>query len=232
MNHFCTKMSLATLCLFVATLAPAAAGLAALSTAESSDGLKAALSQAANVAIASLGKTDGFMGNPEVRIPLPGKLQKATKTLKKLGLGKQTDALTLAINRAAEAAVPEARALFVDSIRQMSVADAVNILKGPEDAATRYFRDAMTDKLTQKFLPVVSKATAEVQLAQRYNDVAGKASALGLVDERDANLDAYVARKALDGLFLTMAREAAAIRRNPMGQANSLLRKVFGAIGK
>jgi hypothetical protein len=226
------KSSLASLCLLAATLAGAAEGLASLTTAESADGLKTALNQAATVAIASLGKADGFMGNPEVRIPLPGKLQKATKTLKKIGLGKQTEALTLAMNRAAETAVPEARALFIDSIRQMSVTDAVNILKGPEDAATRYFRDSMSEKLTQTFLPVVSKATADVQLAQRYNEVAGKASVLGLVDERDANLDAYVARKALDGLFLTMAKEEAAIRRNPLGQASSLLRKVFGAIGK
>ena len=232
MNRICARVSLATLCMLAATLAVAASSLASLTAAESSDGLKTALNQAASVAIASLGKADGFMGNPEVRIPLPGKLQKATKTLKKIGLGKQTDALTLAINRAAEAAVPEARTLFIDSIKQMSVTDAMNILKGPEDAATRYFRESMTDQLTQKFLPVVSKATAEVQLAQRYNDVAGKASVLGLVDERDANLDAYVTRKALDGLFMTMAKEEAAIRKNPMGQASSLLRKVFGAIGK
>ncbi len=231
MNRICVKTAFATLCLLAATLAAAASGLAALTSAESSDGLKTALNQAASVAIASLGKTDGFMANPEVRIPLPGKLQKATKTLKRIGLGKQTDALTLAMNRAAEAAVPEARKLFIDSIRQMSVTDAVNILKGPEDSATRYFRDSMTGKLTEKFLPVVSKATAQVQLAQRYNDVAGKASALGLVDERDANLDAYVTRKALDGLFLTMAKDEAAIRSNPLGQASSLLRKVFGAIG-
>lgn len=232
MNRTCVKTSFATLCLLAATLAVAAGGLASLTTAESADGLKTALNQAASVAVASLGKADGFMGNPEVRIPLPGKLQKATKTLKKIGLGKQTDALTLAMNRAAEAAVPEARALFIDSIKQMSVTDALNILKGPEDAATSYFRDSMSDKLTQKFLPVVSKATADVQLAQRYNDVARKASALGLVEERDANLDAYVTRKALDGLFVTMAKEEAAIRKNPMGQASSLLRKVFGAIDR
>jgi hypothetical protein len=83
-----------------------------------------------------------------------------------------------------------------------------------------------------RFLPIVGKATADVQLADRYNDVAGRASALGLLDARDANLDAYVTRKALDGLFLVMAREEAAIRKNPLGQASSLLRKVFGAVGK
>jgi hypothetical protein len=222
----------ATLFLLLASIAGAAQGAAALTSAESTEGLKAALTQAAGVAVSSLGKADGFLGNPEVRIPLPGKLQKASKTARKLGLGKQTDALELAMNRAAEAAVPEARELLVQSIKQMSVSDALRILKGPENAATEYFRKSMSEKLTEKFLPIVGKATADVQLADRYNDVAGKASALGLLDARDANLDSYVTRKALDGLFLVMAREEAEIRKNPLGQASSLLRKVFGSVGK
>jgi hypothetical protein len=195
---------------------------------ETADGLKAALNQAVVTAVTTLGKPDGFMGNPEVRIPLPGKLEKAAKKLRKLGMGKQTDALELAMNRAAEAAVPEAKELFVDAIKQMSVADAVALLRGPEDAATQYFRGAMSGKLTERFQPIVTKATESVQLARQYKDVAGRASALGLVDQKDASLDAYVTRKALDGLFLVMAREEAAIRKNPLGQANTLLRKVFG----
>jgi hypothetical protein len=232
MKRSLVRVTSLVLCLGLASIVAAAGGLATLTSGESTDALKQALGQATSVAVARLGKADGFMGEPTVRIPLPGKLQKASKTLRRLGLNKQTDALVLAMNRAAEAAVPEASALFKDSIRQMSVSDAMGILKGPEDAATRFFRDAMTDKLAAKFLPVVSKATANAQLAQRYNDVAGKASALGLVDQRDANLDDYVTRKTLDGLFLMMAREEAAIRKDPLGQANTLLRKVFGAIGK
>lgn len=216
---------------FCAALA-GAAHAATPATGESTDALRRALGQAATSAVASLGKADGFMGNPEVRIPLPGKLEKAGRKLRKLGLSKQTDALQLAMNRAAEAAVPEARALFVDAIRQMSVADAMAILTGPQDAATRYFQQSMTAPLTERFLPIVGKATADVELAKRYNDVAGKASAFGLIEERDANLDAYVTRKALDGLFLMMAREEAAIRKNPAGQADALLRKVFGALRK
>jgi hypothetical protein len=163
-----------------------------------------------------------------VRIPLPGKLQKARKTARKLGLSKQIDGLELAMNRAAEAAVPEAKELFVQSIKQMSVKDALGIIQGPENAATEYFRASMSDKLTEKFLPIVSKATADVQLAQQYKSLASKASSLGLIDASDATIDDYVARKALDGLFLVMAKEEAAIRKNPLGQASSLLRKVFG----
>ena len=226
------NLKLTTLCLLFATAAGAADGLAALTPEESSDGLKTALTQAAGVAVSTLGKTDGFMGDPEVRIPLPGKLQKASKAARKVGLGKQIDALQLAMNRAAEAAVPEARELLTQSIRQMSTSDALSIIKGPENAATEYFRKSMSSKLTDKFLPIVSKATAEVKLADVYKDVAGKASALGLVDKDDASLDAYVTREALDGLFVVMAREEAAIRRNPLGQASTLLRKVFGSLRK
>jgi Protein of unknown function (DUF4197) len=224
------RTTLALAACLLAGAAFAASGLSALTSAESTDGLKSALSQAVTVAVGNLGKVDGFMGNPEVKIPLPGKLAKAGKTLRKLGMTKQTDALALAMNRAAEAAVPEAKVLFADSIKQMSVTDALGILRGPENAATMYFQKSMSEKLTERFLPIVSKATADVQLAQRYNELAGKASALGVVDHRDANLDNYVTRKALDGLFLMMAKEEAAIRKNPLGQASSLLRKVFGAI--
>ena len=227
------RLTLAAL-LMVSGATPLVAATATTTTAtvtkaETADGLKAALNQAVATAVSTLGKTDGFMGNPEVRIPLPGKLQRAAKKLRKLGMAKQTDALELAMNRAAEAAVPEAKALFVDAIKQMSVTDAVGLLRGPDDAATQYFRGAMSDKLAERFQPIVNKATESVQLAKQYNDVVGRASALGLVDQKDASLDAYVTHKAMDGLFLVMAREEAAIRKNPLGQASALLRKVFGS---
>lgn len=212
--------------LLAAALLPAAA--ATPGKEEVAAGLKAALNQGAGKAIALLGKQDGFFGNPEVHIPLPGRLQKSRRTLDRLGLKKQTAALDLAINRAAEAAVPQARALFVDAIGRMSLADALSILKGPQDAATQYFRNTMSAPLTAAFLPIVGKATAQLDLARTYDAVAARASLIGLVDPQDASLDAYVTRKALDGLFLMMAREEAAIRKDPLGQANALLRLVFG----
>jgi hypothetical protein len=217
------------LCLVLLAPAGGAADLNSPTIAESSDGLKAALMQAAETAVSQLGKTDGFVGNPDVRIPLPGKLQKARKTARKLGLGKPIEALELAMNRAAEAAVPEAKDLLLQSIRQMSVKDALDIVRGPENAATEYFRGIMSEKLTEKFQPIVSKATADVQLAAKYKAVASKASALGLIDSSDADLDTYVTRKTLDGVFIVMAKEEAAIRKNPMNQASMLLRKVFGS---
>jgi hypothetical protein len=219
---------LATLLVLLLTGAALPAAAATLGNDEAAAGLKAALNQGAGKAIALLGKPDGFLGNPEVRIPLPGKLQKGRKTLDKLGLKKQTAALELAINRAAESAVPHARQLFVDAIGRMSPADALSIIKGPKDAATQYFRTSMTAPLTEAFLPIVGKSTAELQLAKTYDAVASKASVIGLVEPEDASLDSYVTRKALDGLFLMMAREEAAIRKDPLGQADALLKKVFG----
>jgi hypothetical protein len=190
--------------------------------------LKSALNQGATRAIALLGKPDGFAANADVHIPLPPKLQKARKTLDKVGLKKQTAALELALNRAAEAAVPQARQLFMDSIAKMSPADALAIVKGAPDAATQYFRKSMTEPLTQAFQPIVSKSTAEIGVARAYDAVVDKAGSLGLVDADRNSLDSYVTRRALDGLFLMMAREEAAIRKDPLGQADALLRRVFG----
>ena len=211
-------------------LAHADGALDALSPQQRTQGLKTALTQAAQVAVKNLGQTDGFLANPDVRIPLPGKLQKAQKLLAAFGASKQTDALVTAMNRAAEAAVPEAKTLLVDSVKQMSVQDAIGILTGGQDAATQYFRRTTSDKLTQRFLPIVSRETGKVQLAQRYNDVAGKAAQLGLLNDKDSNLDRYVTGKALDGLFLMMAKEEAAIRQDPLGQASGILQMVFGAV--
>lgn len=227
-NTACMRRGLWATVLAMAWISPCAVG-AAPGAQETTEGLRAALTQAAGNAVATLGKADGFLGNPEVRIPLPGKLAKAGKKLRKLGLGKQTDALELAMNRAAEAAMPEAKVLLVDAIRQMSVADAMGIVRGPEDAATRYFREATSARLTERFLPIVSHATQDLQLAKTYDDVVAKAASLGIAQPKDASVDAYVTRKALDGLFLMMAREEAAIRRDPLRQADALLRRVFGA---
>ena len=192
------------------------------------DIVKVLLNQAAASAVSTLGRADGFMGDSEVRIPLPGKLQKASKTLRKLGASKQTDALQLAMNRAAEAAMPEAREVLLDAIRQLDIADAAAIVSGPANAATEYFRRTMSDQLAEKLLPVVDRTTADVQLARQYEAVTAKASALGVLDDKDISLEGYVSRKALDGLFVMMAREEAAIRSNPQGQIESLRQQVFG----
>ncbi len=205
--------------------------LSGISKQDQTTALRSALTQGAQAAVASLGKPDGFLANPKVRIPLPGKLAKADKLLHTLGLGAQSDALVTAMNRAAEAAVPEARTLLVDAVKQMSVQDAAGILTGGPDSATQYFRGKTSASLAAKFLPIVKKSTEKVDLAARYNALAGKAATFGVIQEKDASVENYVTQKALDGLFTMIGEEEAAIRANPMGQASKLLQKVFSAAG-
>ncbi len=207
-----------------------AAGLGDISQQDSSGALKQALTQGASAAVASLGKPDGFLGNPKVKIPLPENLQKAEKLMRKLGMGKHADELIVTMNRAAEAAVPEAKALLLDAVKQMTLQDAKAILTGGDDSVTQYFQRTTSEPLTVKFLPIVRQATERVELAKKYNRYAKQAAKLGLLDKEDASLEAYVTDKALDGLFLMIAEEERAIRKNPLGQASSLLQKVFGAL--
>ena len=204
----------------------------ALTDSEVSGGLKTALNQGVEKAVDSLGLVNGFFGNKEVKIPLPESLKKVEKGMKLIGMGKQSDELVLKMNRAAEAAVPEAKALLINSIKQMSLADAKAILTGPEDAATQYFKKTTSTQMGEKFLPIVTKATEKVQLAQTYNKYAEMGSQFGVVDKEDANIERYVTNKALDGLYLMIAKEEAAIRKDPLGQASSILKKVFGAVAK
>jgi hypothetical protein len=202
-----------------------------LSNTEASGGLKEALTQGVGKAVSTLGATDGFLGNKEVKIPLPSSLKKVEKIMKMMGMGKQSDELVLKMNRAAEAAVPEAKALLIDSIKKMTVADAKAILTGPKDAATQYFKKTTSAQMAEKFLPIVTKATEKVQLAETYNKYAELGSKYGVVKKEDAKIEQYVTNKALDGVYLMIAKEEAAIRQDPIGQASSLLKKVFGALG-
>ena len=200
--------------LLAATRQAHALSLGDLSGADASNGLKAALGQGAQAAVALLGQTDGFLGNPKVRIPLPGHLDDAAQLLRKFGQGKRIDELVTTINRAAEAAVPMGKDLLVSAVQNMTVTDAKN---------TRI-------PLGERFLPVVTRATEKVGLAQRYNAFAGKAAGFGLLRNEDANLEQYVTGKTLDGLYLVIGEEEKKIRQNPAGAGSAIVRKVFGAL--
>lgn len=210
--------------------APAWAQLDRITNTEATKGLRAALEKGAQVAVANLGRNDGFFGNDKVKIPLPESLQTAERMLRNFGMGRYADELVLTMNRAAEAAVPEARKLLVDAVKTMSVRDAKGILTGGETAGTEYFKRTTSDPLRARFLPIVKKATAKVGLAQKYNEYAEKGARFGLVDKEAANIDTYVTQKALDGLFLTIAEEEKKIRQDPVGTASNILKKVFGAL--
>ncbi|MDX9994024.1 MAG: DUF4197 domain-containing protein [Rhodocyclaceae bacterium] len=207
-----------------------ALSLADISGQDASTGLKEALTQGAGKAVALLGRNDGFLGNPKVKIPLPDSLQQAEKLMRSFGMGKQADELVTAMNRAAEAAVPEAKALLVNAVKQMSVEDAKGILSGGDDAATQYFRGKTAAPLGEKFIPIVRKAIGKVKLAETYEKFAKKGAKFGLVKEEDTRLDSYVTQKALDGLYLMIAEEERAIRANPVDAAGKLAKKVFGAL--
>lgn len=217
--------------LAIATV-PAHAGLAELTNQDAVAGLKSALVEGAGKAVQQLGKEDGFLKNAKVKIPLPPKLKKVEKMMRTFGMGDQADELITAMNRAAESAVPEASTLLADSVKQMSIQDAKQILSGPSDAATQYFKRTTSAQLTDRFLPIVKQATAKVQLAELYNNYAGKAAGMGLLKSEDADLDRYVTQKALDGLYLQIAEEEKAIRKNPAAAATSIVKRVFSAIGQ
>ncbi len=178
-----------------------ALSLSDLSQQDASGGLKDALIQGAQVAVKQLGTPSGFSNNPDVRIELPGKLGKAAKTMKMMGMGAQVDQLEASMNKAAEAAVPQAQALLVDAVKKMTVADAKAILSGPQDSATQYLNKSSREQIRVKFLPIVKQATDQVGLAQRYNAFAGQAASFGVVDAKSSTVESYVTEQALDGLF-------------------------------
>ena len=223
-----------------ALLALTAAGLMAgqasaldldsLSNSDASGGLRKALSQGIDRAVGKLGVTDGFLKNPDVRIPLPAKLEKAEGMLRMVGFGDQADQLVTTMNRAAEAAVPACRPLLTQALKNMTIEDAKHILTGGDTAATDYFRTATAAPLALKFEPIILRETQKLKLAEQYDKVADKAVALGLLKPDEASLESYVTRKTLDGLFFMMGEEEKAIRKDPLGQASSLLKKVFGAV--
>jgi hypothetical protein len=216
----------------VALLLAGAAGasLDKISNQDAVSGLKGALERGASVAVDALGRTDGFFGNGAVKIPLPDSLKRYEKLMRGVGMGKHADELILTMNRAAEAAVPEAKKLFIDAVKKMSVQDAKGILAGGQTAGTEYFKRTTAEPLRGRFLPIVKKATEKVGLAQKYNEYAGKGAKFGLVKKEQANLDDYVTQKALDGLFFMVAEEEKKIRQDPVRAGSDIVRKVFGAL--
>jgi hypothetical protein len=214
----------------LAISSPAAAGLDDITNAEALRGVRQALTDGSLAAVAKLGVENGYFKNPKVKIPLPPSLQRVERGLRVFGMKREADELVLAMNRAAEAAVPEARQLLTDAVRKMSIQDAKGILTGGDTAATDYFKRATRPQLTQRFLPIVKNATDRVGLAQQYNSLAEQGAALGLVKEEEANIERYVTQKALDGLYFMIGEQEKAFRRDPVGATSSIVRKVFGAI--
>ena len=217
----------------------AATALSALSNDQVASGLKEALGNGLQHAVASLGHDGGFLTNLNVKIPMPEKLQTVEKTLRALRQDKLADEFVTTMNHAAEQAVPEAAAVFGDAVKQMSITDAQAVLTGPKDAATQFFRRTTQTNLYAKFRPIVEKATAKTGATAAYKNMLSKAGgttfggALGGFLGQDAlDLDNYVTTKSLDGLFKMVAEEEKKIRENPAARTTDLLKQVFGSVTK
>ena len=229
------------------TNAASSAGLSALSQTQMAGGLKDALGNGLQHAVASLGHDGGFLTNVAVKIPMPEKLQTVEKTLRALKQDKYADEFVATMNHAAEQAVPQAASVFGDAVKQMSIDDAKAVLTGPNDAATQFFRRTTSTNLYAKFYPIVQQATAKAGVTSAYKSMLAKVSssaggsgfgaALGGLANNylgaDAlDVDKYVTDKTLDGLFKMVADEEKSIRQNPVARTTDLMKQVFGAVAK
>ena len=191
-------------------------------------GIKEALAVGTENAVRSLSRRDGYFGNAAVRILMPSSLQKVADVARRVGFQRQVDEFILSMNRAAEAAAPQAARFFGDAIRDMSVQDAASILRGGDTAATEYFRRKTEEPLYRAFRPVVAGKVDEVGATRAYKAMIGRYEQVPLMRAQSLDLDDYVTRKALDGLFLVVGEEERKIRRDPLARSTDLLKKVFG----
>jgi hypothetical protein len=197
---------------------------------ESSDasGVKEALRVATERAVRSTAQPDGFLGNPQIRIGLPGALGKLASALRKVGMGEQVDELEVAMNRAAEEAAGQAAPVFVDAIASMTFQDAAGIVTGGDTAATDYFERTTSDPLRARFRPIVEQAMQHVGLAQRYDRLLARYDALPFASKLNLDLPGYVTEQTLEGLFHVVGEEERRIRTNPAARTTELLQQVFG----
>lgn len=225
-----TKYALRSVGALLILLCSQALAASTLQGKQNVDGLKALLEQGSELAIRQLGQKGGFSQNPRWRISLPKNLQKPARLMRSLGQGATLDELENNLNSAAEQAIPHARELLVDSIHQMSLQDAGQILSGHPTAATKYLSRTSRDALRQRFLPIVQQTLAGSPLLRQYNQLAGQAGSLGLDRKHSLSAEDYITDKALDALFGVIGEQETALRANPARATGSLLRGVLEAL--
>ena len=204
-------------------------GGSALSVSDIASGLRDALRVGTERVVKQVGRQDGFNSDPEIHIPLPDTLSKVQTALRTVGYSGLVDDLELRLNRAAEAAAPRAQEIFWQAITDMTLDDVQRIYKGPNDAATQYFRQRMSNPLADSMRPVVDSTLAEVGAIQTYDQMMNRYKTVPFVTDVKANLSDHVLAKALEGIFLYLAREEAAIRENPVNRTTAILQRVFGS---
>jgi len=199
-----------------------------ISESEIVEGLKQALEIGTTKAVDLVSKQGGYYNNPEIKIPLPGSVQKVENLLRGAGFGSKVDAFELSMNNAAERAAPEAKSIFWDAIKKMKIDDAKKILNGREDEATLYFQDKTSARLQEIFEPIVKESMGEVGVTRTYQDLNAKVEKIPFADSLNVDLDQYVTDGALNGLFQMLAEEEKKIRSDPAARVTDLLKKVFG----
>lgn len=204
------------------------AALNGLSVEEIASGLKEALKVGTGNVVSQLGTADGFLADEKIHIPLPAQIQQAKGLLESVGMGATLVELETKLNRAAEAATPKAKALFLDAIGEMTIEDAKKIYNGEQDAATRYFQEKMSGPLGEEMRPVIADSLSQVGAVQLYDSIAGQYKTLPFVPDLKTNLTDYTIAKGMDGIFYYLAQEEAAIRQDPAKQTTALLKKLFG----
>lgn len=201
---------------------------AALTSAEVDKGLREALIKGISVGADEVSQIGGYLNNPKIRIPFPPEIQKVENTLRDLGMGSLVDDFVTTLNRGAEEAAKEAKPVFVNAIRQMTIEDAFAILRGSEDEATKYLKRTTTSELTNKFMPKIQEALNQTGATMYYTDIVNTYNKIPLVQKVNPNLDEYATSLAIDGLFLKIAEEEKNIRQNPAARTTEILKRVFG----
>ena len=199
-----------------------------LTTVEVGDGLKEALVNGISKGADMVSITDGYFKNPEIKIPFPPEVQKVEKTLRDIGLGSEVDKFVMTLNRGAEDAAKEAKPIFVSAIRSMTIQDAWAILKGEDNAATEYLRRTTSSQLKDAFKPVIQNSLNKVNATKYYGDLVTRYNKIPLVEKVNPNLDDYATDKAIEGLFVMIAKEEKSIRKDPVARTTELLKRVFG----
>ncbi len=190
-------------------------------------GLKEALNIGVSKGADNVSKTDGYFKNMAIKILMPPEVKNVEDKLRSLGMGQLVDDAVLRMNRAAEQAGPQAKPIFVNAIKSMSIIDAVNIIKGPQDGATQYLKNSTSTQLTSAFKPIIAQELDKTEATKYWKQVFDTYNKLPFVTKVNSDLPAYVTQKALDGLFLMVAQEEGKIRKDPLGTASSIIQKVF-----
>jgi hypothetical protein len=199
-----------------------------LTEKDAADGIKEALVNGTGESVKVVSVLNGYWGNPEIKIPFPSEAKEMESKLRAIGMAKKVDEFNESMNRAAEKAASEAKPIFIAAIKGMTVRDAINIVKGADNAATMYLKNTTSPELIGKFQPIIKTSLDNVNATRYWSDLITIYNKIPLVKRMNPNLSEYVTQRAIDGLFIMIAKEEIKIRKDPMARTSELLKKVFG----